>query len=569
MKNTLPHLLKRGASIRATLPVEAFPLARQGSLQFFACGRLPMRGLCITFLAPDGKVLRRIFPPVAAAQASHPRWLGVALVIEFLLRLLLRRQQFYHLDLGREVLRHPALGVQIENLGPSPIVIGALGLRTTNKARDRPLENRHPIEGYAHRISVAAGSCLPLYIHAPSGSYSLEVLRYGAAEETLLRDPCVAGHPQHYRADAFANGARWRRSYTLAIGAAWRSGLYSVRLSAPGGPGFELAFIVRNPRPPAAGGLAVLASTNTWQAYNNWGGASIYVNDIDDGLKRRDAFIVHSQRPNPAASPLEGPGHLARGERYVLGWLEKNNIGYDLLADLDLHETPGLLDPYQTLLINTHSEYWTEAMYKALERFQGRGGNLIYLSGNGLYWKALIRGQRMEVRSDHSAHTLASEAGGRWRALGRPEWRMIGIGFTKAGSRSRYRPYRVLAAEHWIFEHTGVRAGDLIGTKGFNGAASGWEIDKLDRAGRPPGLVRLAKGTNRWGSGADMVYFPHAGGGAVFSAGSITFGGSLAVDPVLSRMLLNVIARFSQVPPQRRDKLQEEAGLRHPGAFLA
>jgi hypothetical protein len=562
LKNHLPQLLKRGASIRATFPVQAFPLARQGSFQFFACGRLPMRGLSITFHAPDGTVLRRISPLGEAAQAPHPRWLGLALCIEFLLRLLLRRQQFYHLDLGMDALRHPALGVRIENRGQSPVAIGALRLRTTEKARDRPVTNRHAIEGYARRISAAAGTCLPLYIHAPSRIYSLKVVRYGAAEEALFHDPCVEGHPQDYRADAFENGARWRRSYTLALGAGWRSGLYSARLSAAGGASFELAFIVRNPRPPAAGGLAVLASTNTWQAYNNWGGASIYVNDIDDGLQRADAFIVHSQRPNPAASPLDGPGHLARGERYVLGWLEKNNISYDLVADIDLHESPGLLAPYQTLLINTHSEYWTEEMYEALETFQARGGNLIYLSGNGLYWKALIRGQRMEVRSDHSAHTLAGEAGGRWRALGRPEWRMLGIGFTKAGGRSRYRPYRVLAPEHWIFEHTGVREGDLIGAKGLNGAASGWEIDKLDRTRRPPGLVHLAKGANRWGSGADLVYFPHAGGGAVFSTGSITFGGSLAVDPVLSRMLLNVIARFSRSPSRARV-------LAHPGAVLA
>ena len=41
-----------------------------------------------------------------------------------------------------------------------------------------------------------------------------------------------------------------------------------------------------------------------------------------------------------------------------------------------------------------------------------------------------------------------------------------------------------------------------------------------------------------------MTYFTHAGGGGVFSVGSITFGGSLAVDPVLTRILLNVFARF-------------------------
>lgn len=61
---------------------------------------------------------------------------------------------------------------------------------------------------------------------------------------------------------------------------------------------------------------------------------------------------------------------------------------------------------------------------------------------------------------------------------------------------------------------------------------------------RPPGLVHLANGANKGRSGADTTYFTHQGGGAVFSVGSVTFGGSLAVDPVLTRMLQNVFARF-------------------------
>jgi hypothetical protein len=41
-----------------------------------------------------------------------------------------------------------------------------------------------------------------------------------------------------------------------------------------------------------------------------------------------------------------------------------------------------------------------------------------------------------------------------------------------------------------------------------------------------------------------MTYFAHPGGGGVFSTGSITFGGSLAIDPILGCMLKNVLAKF-------------------------
>jgi hypothetical protein len=546
----LPRLLRHQSAIRVDLTLDAFPDAQQGSFSFYACGTLPMQALSFVFSAPDGTVVARVtprrLPPRDEPRAWRLRSTVGMLLIEFVARRLLRQNVVYHFDLSPEQLRHPSMSLRVENLGRSAIVVGKLRLRTSALARDRPLRNAHAIEGYSERVSVEAGACLPLFVHAPARQFALRVVRHGAREETLFHEPCIAGAPQDYCADAYENGARWRVSYLLAIDPAWTSGLYAACLSDPDGASFDITFIVRNAGPAAPEALALLASTNTWQAYNNWGGASIYHCDLDDGLARPNAYVVHNQRPNPGASPHGAQGHLANAEKHVLGWLEKNRVGYDLFADVDLHEQPGLLDRYRTLLINTHSEYWTANMYQALERFLDRGGNLIYLSANGLYWKTVIHNDRMEVRFDHSGHTLNQDAGGRWRELARPEWRLLGVRFTRAGYRAHYRPYKVISPEHWIFEQTGVAAGDLIGACGLNcGGASGWELDKIDPAGRPPGMVHLAKGTNPWRTGADMVYLPHPGGGAVFSVGSITFGGSLAVDPVLSRMLCNVIARFA------------------------
>lgn len=550
----LPRLLLHRSSLKADLAVTAFPHARQGSFSFVACGDLPMLSLRLVFCAPDGTVVARIAPRrIPPRDLPRPwRWRSTWWVrlAEYAVRRLLGQDNIYYIDLTPEQLRHRALSVRIENLGKAGVVVGKPCLRTTALAPDRPLRNEHPLEGYSERVSVAAGAVLPLYVHAPTGEFSLKVVRFGAREDTLLRVGALRGTRQDYLADASQNGARWQPSYQLLIDPAWPSGLYAACISDRDGASFDITFVVTNPAWPAPGRVAVLASTNTWQAYNDWGGASLYRSDLDDGLARTHAFIVHGQRPNPAASPRGASGHLANAERHVLCWLEKNHIAYDLYADADLHERPGTLGGYRTLLLNTHSEYWSANMYQALEAFMARGGNLVYLSGNGLYWKTAIHKGRMEVRTDHSCHTIVDETGGRWRDAGRPEWRMLGVRFTRAGYRSHYRPYKVLSPQHWIFGQTGVAAGDLIGAAGLNcGGASGWELDKLDPADRPPTLVHLAKGTNPWRSGADMVYFTHAGGGGVFSAGSITFGGSLALDPVLSRMLLNVLARFAQAAP--------------------
>jgi hypothetical protein len=435
----------------------------------------------------------------------------------------------------------------MENVGSAPIAVGMLRLSTSTLAPDRLEQNSHSIEGYGDRISVFAGEPLQLFVHAPRRRFALTVIRHGAREESMLHLGEIEGKPQHYAADAYERGAAWDPTITLQVGADWRSGMYAARISDSSGAAFDITFIVKKRRLGTPAGVAVLASTNTWLAYNEWGGASLYRYDIDDGLGKRWASRVHMQRPNPAASLVGDEGHLANAEKHILRWLEQNGIAYDLYADIDLHDTPTLLQDYPTLVISTHSEYWTDPMYRGLESFLDAGGNLIYLSGNGLYWKAEIRAQQLEVKYDSGRHTFSGEAGGRWRDCGRSETQVLGIRFTAAGYKSTCSPYKVIAPRHWIFDGTGVEAGSLIGKSGLNrGGASGWEMDKIDPRSKPAGLVHLAKGTNRWRGGADMTYFTHAGGGGVFSVGSITFGGSLAIDPVLSRMLRNVFARFAR-----------------------
>jgi hypothetical protein len=60
----------------------------------------------------------------------------------------------------------------------------------------------------------------------------------------------------------------------------------------------------------------------------------------------------------------------------------------------------------------------------------------------------------------------------------------------------------------------------------------------------PAGTVRLAKGLNPEGGGAEMVTYETDSGGAVFSAGSITWVSAVLVDDHVSRITRNVLTRF-------------------------
>ncbi|MBO1318490.1 N,N-dimethylformamidase beta subunit family domain-containing protein [Acanthopleuribacter pedis] len=130
-------------------------------------------------------------------------------------------------------------------------------------------------------------------------------------------------------------------------------------------------------------------------------------------------------------------------------------------------------------------------------------------------------------------------------------------------------PFTVLLPEHPLFAGTGVVDGSEIGAAGlntgggkYNGAASAWEVDTSDgprsrslgcnyencpviQSGLPAGLQVLAR-ANPGGTGGEtrgeITFYRHPGGGFVFSAGSITFGGSLVIDPQLQQLMRNVMS---------------------------
>jgi hypothetical protein len=126
------------------------------------------------------------------------------------------------------------------------------------------------------------------------------------------------------------------------------------------------------------------------------------------------------------------------------------------------------------------------------------------------------------------------------------EANLLGVVYTEAGIMTA-APYRVVKADHWVFAGAGLENGDIFGERSLHeripGGASGHETDKIS-ASSPANLELLAQGLNPEEGGAQMVCYTTASGGAVFSAGSITYPAALLVDDPVSRITANVIARF-------------------------
>jgi hypothetical protein len=427
----------------------------------------------------------------------------------------------------------------LRRLLPPPVLLTHASLATTpNDQAERVVHDR-PLEAYAACIGVMTGGTVELNVHAPARRFDITVVRYGKTDRIVMTAHDLTGEPQTRPRAAYCLGARWPVAWRWVTDSKWEPGFYGLRVTDPTGGAMTVPLVVR---PAAARArLLVLASTNTWAAYNEWGGASLYYWRKDASLGRDLAHSVTRLRPNPAADPERGEGHLARSLVELVRWLETAGYNYDLATDEDAHTDARLFEHYRCVMTDAHAEYWTVAMRRELERFLASGGALAYLSGNGLYWKTRAIEDGIEVVKP-SGVFADGETGGLWADLGAPESKLTGVAYTERGAKT-YAPYRVLRPDHWIFGGTGVVAGGTFGKQGAFGAASGHETDKTNRY-TPSGATRLARGLNPRCGGADLIYLERANSGPVFSTGSITFVGALAHDPVLDRMMRNVLDRF-------------------------
>lgn len=460
------------------------------------------------------------------------------------------------------------------------------------------------ILGYVWPRAVRAGERSEFRVHSTE-PYRLSLWRYGWKREFVKLLGWFDEHgPRAVMqilpdGDFTQTGVRWNQTgygsahHTQFVTGPERSGLYYLHAKQEkSGEFFSFPWIVAPAKPQAP--IAVLASSNTWLAYNNFGGRSNYINarslPEEPVVNARQDLIRYTragsfnewgfvddeylplsfERPEPGnvvreqeevTDPIEGrlPCGMAPAEWRLLGWLEREGFEYDYYSEQQLHDGELDLDAYRILMLSVHPEYWSRTMYQQVKDWVwNQGGKLMYLGGNGLNCE-------VEFLEDGRIRFLTHLAPSTGGALGMPdpanperylesrmhrtlesEATLLGVVCTESGIMTA-APYRVMNAEHWVFSGTGLRNGDLFGERSLqeriHGGASGHETDKLSPHS-PAGTVLLAKGVNRDEGGAEIVCYETPSGGAVFSVGSITYVPCLLVDDSISRITANVITRF-------------------------
>jgi hypothetical protein len=252
------------------------------------------------------------------------------------------------------------------------------------------------IEGYASAASVNRGGQIGLFVNTSAPSYTMDVYRLGyygglgarRMLPTITRSASTQpGCPQDPATGLIE--CNWGNPYVLNIPNSsdptdWMSGIYVVKLTASTGPQQYIQFAVRDDA--RFTDVLMQQAVATYQAYNVWGGKSLYgtiANRVDTANK---AEKVSFNRPYDGDQG-NGVADLFTWEYPMLFWLEKEGYDVSYATSVDVDADPNLLISHKVFMSVGHDEYWSSNMRDNVEGARDRGVNLAFFSGNTSYWQ--------------------------------------------------------------------------------------------------------------------------------------------------------------------------------------
>ena len=420
------------------------------------------------------------------------------------------------------------------------------------------------IEGYASAVSLNRGEDIKLYVSTKEPNYNIEVLRigwYGGLGMKRMMPPIarrgVAQAPPMVDSASGLIECDWQDPYVLHVPdsndpAVWPSGIYVAKLTA-GSSGKQnyIVFVVRDDQRPSD--LLFQSSVTTYQAYNDWGGRSLY--------SKPRASKVSFNRPYLHG---HGTGHLLNWELSMVQFLEKEGYDVTYTTDIDTHERGNLLSLHKGFLSTGHDEYWSWQMRDNVEAARDNGVNLAFFGSNVAYWQIRLEPSSITGYPDRTiicyknknSDPVSSADDVSTRRLttvkfrsdpvDRPEDALVGVMYESDPVQS---DLVISDASSWVFEGTGLKNGDHLP------GLLGYEVDRSSDH-TPPGTTQLAHspypfhGNTRY---SDMVLYTAPSGSIVFASGTMQWSWGLVdphiqgkrfENPAVQRATRNILRRF-------------------------
>jgi hypothetical protein len=378
-----------------------------------------------------------------------------------------------------------------------------------------------PVELYASQVSAAPGEDVQLHVSTPD-AYRLVVYRLGwyggsGARVVACLPTCESdeqGHVQVTRGEA-SGAAGWAVTDVLHTDPAWTSGYYVVEAVLARGGVATTFFVLREAAPVRGSAILVQVPVNTWQAYNRWGGKSLY-----DFYGRR-ASTVSFDRPlgDMAQSPMWWEIQLVR-------FLEREGYDVSYQTDVDTDVDPASLLRHRLVLVAGHDEYWSTAMRDGFDAALAAGTNLGFLGSNDAYWHIRYADDHrtiVAIKSLSDPSPVLAEKTALFREIGRPECMLMGVQHQFLAVLGHGLDFAVTAAgaaDPWL-AGTGFHTGDTVA------GVVGREHDVINPYPESCFHPRLTVLFHYDGAGvdqnADAVRFTAPSGARVFASGAQQF----------------------------------------------
>jgi hypothetical protein len=454
----------------------------------------------------------------------------------------------------------------VQTRGPQPSVAdenrqhGTRGWRLPGPARDVGGIARGDVAGYVAEQSVVPGQTERIYVRAPGSRYvRIAVFRigwYGGAggrevlSSALL--PVIHQPPCTHRFATGLTECGWHPSLSFTIPSALPTGVYTVKLTAPTGES-DCLFVVRASAPQP---LIAQLPTSTYEAYNAWGGDSLYPGGADrvrlTGI--RQGVEVSYDRPYGSVT---GAGEFFARDVAMVWFLERYGYPVSYTTSESVDADPRQLLGHRAVIDFGHSEYWSARQAHAFARARDAGTSLLFFGSDTLAWRIRYR----------PASAVASEAGEPDHSIvaykeyaqldpqrSRPTGPYPHGGASLTGSAYlgcitprlnkpgpptyRYYAWSPSSDLHpsWLFSGTGItpasRIPGIVGYELDMRTASSPARTQLIGSGAAP-CMPVAPGAPRPGPGqnvAESILYKARSGALVFSTG--TLGWELALEPI-------------------------------------
>ncbi|EJJ28588.1 Mo-co oxidoreductase dimerization domain containing protein [Rhizobium sp. CF142] len=473
------------------------------------------------------------------------------------------------------------------------------------------------IQGFATEISTNIGQTVDFKIATDSTHYRIDIYRmgyYGGAGarkvdsiEKSLTTAQIQPHPIVDMSLGLIDCGNWSVSASWQIPGDAVSGVYFAKLVREDGTedASIIPFVVRDDA--STSNIVFQTSDTTWQAYNAWGGASLYYGEVpvdpanmigylppncSCGLQAigRASAVSYNRPIITNTSPIGGSHDYIFGvESSAISWLEQNGYDVSYISGVDAARSGSLLLNHDAYLSVGHDEYWSAEQRANVEAARDAGVNLAFWSGNECYWK--VRWESSIDGSGQAYRTMVcyketwgtssdpSNVGtGTWRDPRyadpgqEPENSLTGTLFTVDGYRSDTIsiPYDYSNLRFWRnTEVSELNEGDTYNLV-QNLLGYEWDSD-VENGFRPDGLVNLSLssisvetylrdyGTTVGSAVANhsLTMYRAASGALVFGAGTVFWswglsdnhqGATTSTDRNVQQAMVNMFADMGIQP---------------------